>query len=452
MSSIEETKKINFLKEKFPEKFIPKTVVEDADLLKKFGIVIKGKKYFPHAFLKLYPQDFIVEEIDTDEVTHSVSTDLLEKKGDGRYCAATLVKCGVSTLEAVQDIAQKLGVAIKEVSYAGVKDKKAITSQKIVVPAKYRTQLKEIVSDNYFIKDDYLTTQPLSPGNLKANKFTILLRTNDDVSGVEEHIKTIAQEGFKNFYYLQRFGSPRLLAPKQGYLIIKENFEKLIDVTLFERGQFETDYFADLRSNARQYVPNWSRVKEEFSEFPTILKTEHRLLEALIAHDGDVVKALTDISDQTQMWIYAFVSLLFNNLASALDKKSLPLCLSYNRKVHDLYNPVYNIIHIKSSDFQSVTRFPFIPIRDREVPLVLIPKIEIVKRIDGVGVLLQFTLPKGAYATTFLSHVFNLVSADENMSMNKDLINIREILGDTTFKSIFEKFKKIGLSEEVEVE
>jgi TruD family tRNA pseudouridine synthase len=225
MSSIEETELINALKIQFPEKFVQKTVVEDASLLKKFGINISGKENFSEVFLKMFPQDFIVEEIDTDNILHSTNDIESNKDGSGRYCACTLVKCGMSTLEVVHDIASKLNIDSKNISYAGIKDKKAITSQKIVLPIKYKEDLANIDSDNYFIKDIHDTLAPLAPGNLKANQFTILLRTNENVN-IERQINEINKNGFKNFYYLQRFGSPRLLSQKYGYYIVKGQYEK----------------------------------------------------------------------------------------------------------------------------------------------------------------------------------------------------------------------------------
>ncbi|MEI6480395.1 MAG: tRNA pseudouridine(13) synthase TruD [bacterium] len=447
MSSTKEIEKLNQLRQQFPEKFISKVVVEDAALLRKFGINIENKESFSRAFLKMFPQDFIVEEIDSEEVFHSVGEESVERTGSGRYCAATLVKCGMSTLEAVQDIALKLGTDVKNISYAGVKDKKAITAQKIVVPAQYKEKLTDIKSEFYFIKNIHFTNQPLAPGNLKANKFTILLRTNENTDSVEKNSEIVSKYGFKNFYYLQRFGSPRLLSPKYGYLIAKGMFEKLVNVVLFERGVFEIDYFAELREKAKSYAPYWKKVKEEFADFPTILRTEHRLLDSLIAHNGDIVESLKEIPDQTQLWVYALASLLFNNLASVSNEKKLPLCLTRNKTVQNLYSKIYQIIKLEPSYLENISQFKFIPLRDRDVVVNLIPEIHSIKKIEGVGVVLQFTLPKGAYATTFLSHMFNLVSADEDVTINKEMINIKETLGDNSFSQVFDRFKRLTIIE-----
>lgn len=443
MSSIEETQKIESLKLEFPEKFLYKTVLEDDKLLKKFGINIPNKENFSNVFLKMFPQDFIVEEIDTDGIIHSVNNQAVEKSNAGRYCAGTLVKCGMSTLEVVHDIASKLNIDSKNISYAGIKDKKAITSQKIVIPIKYKEELGKIVSDNYFIKDIHDTTQPLSPGNLKANQFTILLRTNEKVD-IEKQIKDIEKEGFKNFYYLQRFGSPRLLSQKYGYYIVKGQYEKLIESVLFEKGIFEIDYFVELRNMAKKEAPDWVSVKEVFKDFPTILRTEHRLLDALIKNNGDMVKALSEIKDQTQIWAYAFASLLFNNLASVRNDEILPLCLTLNSRVHDLYRKIYEIIKIRPEDFKNIKVFPFITLTDRRVDVYIKPQIKKVEVIEGLGVVMQFVLPKGVYATTFLSCFFNLISASEDMDVNKELKDIKSLIGDESFSSVFEMFKKIS--------
>lgn len=443
MSSIEETELINSLKLQFPEKFVYKTVIEDANLLKRFGINILGKENFSNVFLKMFPQDFIVEEIDVDNILHSASEAVLEKTGVGRYVGATLVKCGLSTLEVVHDIASKLNIDSKNITYSGIKDKKAITSQKIVLPIKYKDELANIVSDNYFIKDIHDTLAPLAPGNLKANQFTILLRTNDKVY-IEKQIEQIKKSGFKNFYYLQRFGTPRLLAQKYGYYIVKAQYEKLIESVLFEKGIFETDYFIELRNKAKEEAPNWASVKEIFKDFPTILKTEHRLLDALIKNDGDVVSSLCDIKDQTQMWVYAFASLLFNNLASVRNDETLPLCLTLNNRVHNLYKDIYKIINLNPEEFKNIKAFSFLNLTDRRVSVFSNVDIKKVEIVPGLGIVLQFILPKGAYATTFLSHFVNIISAKEDVEVNKDLVNIKKLIGDDSFEQVFERFKKIS--------
>ena len=447
MSSIKETEIINSLKEQFPDKFIQKTVIEDSSLLKKFGINIEGKENFSKVFLKMFPQDFIVEEIDNEGNLHSTNNSFSEKNNTGRYCAGTLIKCGLSTLEVVNDIALKLDIDSKNISYAGIKDKKAITAQKIVLPIKYKEALSEIVSENYFIKDIHDVLQPLSAGNLKANQFTILLRTNEKVD-VDKQIKKIEKEGFKNFYYLQRFGTPRLLSQKYGYYIVKKQYEKLVESVLFEKGIFEIDYFVELREKAKKQAPNWISVKEVFKDFPTILNTEHRFLDALIKNESDIVKALADIKDQSQMWVHAFVSLLFNNLASIRDDETLPLCLTLNNRVHNLYKRIYEIIKINPEEFKNIKALPFISLLDRGVNVFVKPDIKKIKFVEGLGVVMQFVLPKGAYATTFLSHFFDLISAKEDAELNKELIDIKALIGDDSFAPIFEMFKNVSGAEE----
>jgi tRNA(Glu) U13 pseudouridine synthase TruD len=278
---------------------------------------------------------------------------------------------------------------------------------------------------------------------LKANQFTILLRTNEKVD-IEKQIDFVKKNGFKNFYYLQRFGSPRLLSQKYGYYMVKGLCDRVIESVLFEKGIFEIDYFVELRSKAKNLAPDWLAIKEVFKDFPTILKTEHRLLDALIENDGNAIKSLCVIKDQTQMWAYAFASLLFNNLASVRDDKTLPLCLTLNSRVHDLYKDIYKIINIKPDEFKNIKNFPFINLTDRKVDVFSSVEIKKVEVVPGLGIILQFILPKGAYATTFISHFADIISAKEDVDVNKELVDIRGILGDNSFSSVFEKFKKIS--------
>ncbi len=67
-----ETAELTFLQKEFrknPSMFKPGMFLEDADMLEPFGIHIPGKASFPTGYLKLWPQDFIVEEILSDGIT-----------------------------------------------------------------------------------------------------------------------------------------------------------------------------------------------------------------------------------------------------------------------------------------------------------------------------------------------------------------------------------------------
>jgi hypothetical protein len=79
-------KEIKHLAEEYkkdPLLFGKETFVDTPEFLKDFGIFIKEKANFPLGYLKLWPQDFIVEEITEDGTVQDIGTG---SGGRNRFC------------------------------------------------------------------------------------------------------------------------------------------------------------------------------------------------------------------------------------------------------------------------------------------------------------------------------------------------------------------------------
>jgi tRNA pseudouridine13 synthase len=224
----EERMRLEKEKAKFPELFPETTWVDDGPFLEALGIHIPHKDQLSRGFLKILPGDFIVEEIDESGKQTNITKDDSENKDlPGETVYATLVKCGLSTLEAVEEIAKILGIQKDKVQYAGIKDKDAITSQQISFRGVNKEDVLEISSPHFFLKNVRTGKGVVQKGGLRGNKFSILIRTESD-SNEENHVEMslkalerVKKEGFYNFFYLQRFGTPRLNNYKWGISILR---------------------------------------------------------------------------------------------------------------------------------------------------------------------------------------------------------------------------------------
>lgn len=141
------------------------------------------------AEIKTEPSFFRVEEQHTDThlCTVGTGTDLpeFEWMGDdgrdgGDFVGVTLVKCWLNTPLAIKKVANLLGVPESCVSYAGLKDRKAETSQRVNVSGVSlehvrRNCMPEALKgrQGFFLKDAARANGPLSKGHLKGNRFTI---------------------------------------------------------------------------------------------------------------------------------------------------------------------------------------------------------------------------------------------------------------------------------------
>src|SRR3989338_4179579 len=134
--------------------------------------------------IKELPEDFIVKEV------------LELKVEDGSYYYYFVTKKNWNTLDVVKEISQRLHV--KDVGYAGLKDRIAVTSQYISVQKKINFTLKDV-------KFEYLGTgkQRIFLGSLKGNAFILTLRD------LEKKIAPV-KEIINYFGALKKSGKERL--------------------------------------------------------------------------------------------------------------------------------------------------------------------------------------------------------------------------------------------------
>ena len=93
--------------------------------------------------LKIRFEDFVVEEISADQTALGVQdwSEATEKpqtpEGESnRFVTFTVQKMGLSTMDVANIIAASLRISRTHVTYAGLKDKRAITTQSMSVPSK----------------------------------------------------------------------------------------------------------------------------------------------------------------------------------------------------------------------------------------------------------------------------------------------------------------------------
>lgn len=115
-------------------------------------------------------------------------------------------------MNAISLIARLLHVKASQFSYAGTKDKRAITTQKVCVAgvdARRICGLNKSVN-NLAVGDFEYKDHPLKLGDLAGNRFSIVLRKisiDANEAFVSKLIHSLKADGFINYFGLQRFGS-----------------------------------------------------------------------------------------------------------------------------------------------------------------------------------------------------------------------------------------------------
>lgn len=443
---------------KNPKFFVRETQADNSQFLEKIGISFPAqiqKNLFP-GYLKLWPQDFIVEEVLKDNTIQTIDLGnfFSEKEfSEEPTIYGTLVKCGLSTIEAIEEMVSFLNIDKKKIQFSGIKDKDALTAQLISFRGVNIENLKNISSPYFFLKNVYSGKGAMEIGGLKGNKFTILIRTDDSFEKERffENLKLIEKQGFFNFFYSQRFGSPRFINWFWGLLILRGEYQKAVFSFLCSQGKREIVYFQKLREEIKKNLGNWIKIEKILKPFPLILQNETRVVKYLKKNPGDFIGALNQIPEQIQLWVFAYASLLFNKkLSSYLKEKQeiLPkLSLILSKDKNDWLN-YYEFLKedgISSLPLRNLKPFPFIQWKKREIKTkekAEIHKVEIIPE----GVVLSFALPKACYATTFLSHFFQLQTGLPPKGISEKIIDTKEILQEGSLKDLLERFKEVTFS------
>ena len=148
--------------------------------------------------IKESPDDFCVEENLGFELT-----------GEGEHLFLLVEKKRLNTEEMAKIIAQTLNVPLKSVSYAGLKDKFAKTTQwfSLHLPGMADPTLESLNSDNYRLLESKRHNKKLRIGALKGNHFKIKVHDFEyDEKELFTRIEQVKANGVPNYFGPQRFG------------------------------------------------------------------------------------------------------------------------------------------------------------------------------------------------------------------------------------------------------
>lgn len=148
--------------------------------------------------IRTEPEDFRVEEIT-----------VVEPDGEGEHCLLEIEKTNTNTDWVARLLGQHAGVKPVDVSYAGMKDRHAVTTQwfSVRLAGKPEPDWSELESPELKILQIARHSRKLRTGALKGNRFILRVRGFDGDEGLlAQQIQAITQQGMPNFFGPQRFG------------------------------------------------------------------------------------------------------------------------------------------------------------------------------------------------------------------------------------------------------
>ncbi len=150
------------------------------------------------ATLRAEPEDFRVDEIPG-----------FQPSGEGEHVFLNIRKRNQNTAWVAQQLAKAAGLRDEAVSYAGLKDRRAVTTQwfSVHVPSRQLPDFSAVWNEDIELLAQTWNARKLKRGAHQGNRFGIVLRdVVADRAELEARLSRIAQAGVPNYVGPQRFG------------------------------------------------------------------------------------------------------------------------------------------------------------------------------------------------------------------------------------------------------
>ena len=167
----------------------------------------------------------------------------------GNFLHFTLYKENKDTMEAISWLSRQLKIPMKSFQFAGTKDRRGVTVQRVSV---YRVLADRMIGAARTLKQAKIGNFKYQPhelrlGDLVGNEFVITLRDCrfqfDEIGAKEDRqtkasaildksIRNLHENGFINYYGLQRFGTFSTRTDTIGVKMLQGNFEEAINAIL----------------------------------------------------------------------------------------------------------------------------------------------------------------------------------------------------------------------------
>ena len=267
--------------------------------------------------LKTRVEDFRVEE--------SSKIPALDDKG--RFTVARVTMTNWETNRYLRRLARACEINKNRIFSSGLKDKRAITTQILVIDAP-RRKVESVEIPDSTIEVLGRTHQKVAMGDHDGNRFTITVRGCCDESGnpidakeamsrvhqIRDGLaKSMGSDAFPNWIGPQRFGSTRPVTPHVGAAVIEGDFERAVDLYVGMAGSREGVEAEAFRTSWREDRDP----KKSLDLAPQRLGYESSMLQHLVKRPDDYVGAFKTLPNSLQLlMVHSIQSLAFNHSLS----------------------------------------------------------------------------------------------------------------------------------------
>jgi tRNA pseudouridine13 synthase len=231
-------------------------------------------------------------------------------------------------------LSNALGISRERVSWAGTKDKHAVTTQLFSVDDIAPDDLPALDEVSYEVVGR--AGRPILFGDLAGNQFTVRIRDAErpeQISAVAEELADFGgtsdeggntSVGVPNYFGQQRFGSKRPISHEVGLAIVREDWESAVMSYVGNPSEREPQETREARAVAEE-TRDWAAALDEF---PGYLGYERSMLHRLAEGDeepADFRAALEELpTNLQQLFVNAAQSYVFNRILSERLERGLP--------------------------------------------------------------------------------------------------------------------------------
>ncbi len=319
--------------------------------------------------------------------------------GKGNFLILKIKKTDMSTWKLITVLAKASGLEERDIGYAGLKDKNATTIQYISLPKKYEKELDiNLTTEKIEILERTYNKSAIKIGHLKGNRFSIVLHhiSESDAKFFNTTAKMMQSKGIPNYYGYQRFGED-----SRSYLQGKEiahSGKKL-------RGSKEKLLVSAYQSHL---FNKWLNERVKLSTI--ITKDDTAFAAKKLQYPLELVKVLAKqpqffklfIGDVMMPYPYGkmdFVKEMMQSAQTFEQKKSAPTGLLCGAAVERAKSDAYYLEEPYDDTELSALK------GDRRFAWIWPKEVETSYNKDAKKLTVEFTLPKGSYATTFLEEI-----------------------------------------------
>lgn len=231
--------------------------------------------------------------------------------GEGEHVFAEIEKRGLTTFDAIRKIAGALKVKDRDIGYAGLKDARGVTRQTLSIPRVDPERLLALHLPGIQVLTTKRHRNKLKPGHLTGNRFRIVIRgvAEGNVERARQVMEVLAARGVPNYFGEQRYGSQgnsHLI----GGALLRGDYRGAVDALIGDPEAVRDDAWRQAVEAYRQ-----GDLAASVQLFPGHCRTERDIVRRLLDRPEQYEKAFHAVPPRLRsLYLSAWQSFLFDRL------------------------------------------------------------------------------------------------------------------------------------------